>query len=346
MSLQRILCSIAALSFIAVSLAAVTSTATAAQTLRLSMNVNQQSPWFEGAKKFAELIEKDTDRRYKIRIFPNAQLFMGNDQAEISGVQQGTVALEIKDSGWMASVNDKFSAPLLPFLFPNHEVAAKVLDGPAGDKLLDLLPKYNLVGLAWGVNGFRQITNSVRPIKTPADVRGLKIRTPGARVWLDTWKTLGAAPTAMSFSEVFTALQTGAVEAQENPYSLIWANKFYEVQKYLTQCNYMYAPIIFMMNKDKWDSLSPEDQKIFRRDAKKAMEYERGIVKKQDKTLPEKLKAQGMQITVLDQNQLNAFKEALQPVYKDMQPIMGKDIIDLFVSESEKAAQALAASSQ
>lgn len=316
-----------------------TRSATATEVLRLSMNVNQRSPWYKGAERFAKLLAKDSNGRYRIKIFPNAQLFMGNDQAEITGVQQGTVTFVVKSVGWMANLNDKFSVPLLPFLFPNHEVAEKVLDGPAGKKLFDLLPKYGLVGLAWGVNGFRQVTNNVRPITKPADIKGLRIRTPGAKIWLDTWKTLGADPTAMPFTEVYTALQTGAVDGQENPYSLIWANRFYEVQKYVTQWNYMYSPTVLVMNKDKWDSLSVADQKMFRHDATRAMQYERSIVREEYKDLPKKLEAKGMKITVLNAAQLAAFKKAMQPVYKDMEADIGKKLIHTFVEASAKAAK-------
>lgn len=316
-----------------------TRSATATEVLRLSMNVNQRSPWYKGAERFAKLLAKDSNGRYGIKIFPNAQLFMGNDQAEITGVQQGTVTFVVKSVGWMANLNDKFSVPLLPFLFSNHGVAEKVLDGPAGKKLFDLLPKYGLVGLAWGVNGFRQVTNNVRPITKPADIKGLRIRTPGAKIWLDTWKTLGADPTAMPFTEVYTALQTGAVDGQENPYSLIWANRFYEVQKYVTQWNYMYSPTVLVMNKDKWDRLSAADKKMFRDDAKQAMQYERSIVREEYKDLPKKLEAKGMKITVLNAAQLAVFKKAMQPVYKDMEADIGKKLIHTFVEASEKAAK-------
>ena len=310
--------------------------AQAAETLRLSMNTNEQSPWFKGAQKFKELVEAQSAGAYTIRIFPNAQLFQGNDKAEIAGVQEGTVTFVMKGADWLTALDTRMSVASLPFLFPNHDVAERAMDGTAGGELMSALPKFNLVGLAWGVGGFRQITNNKREIKTPDDMKGLKMRVPGARLFIETLRALGADPTPMPFAEVFTALQNGVIDGQENPYSLIHASRFNEVQKYVTEANYIYSPIAFIANKTRWDKFTPEQQKMIRQAALEAMAHERQIVRAEDGELPRKLEAAGMKITRLTPAQLAAFKERMRPVYQAMEKDFTPELMKLLQAEAAK----------
>lgn len=308
----------------------------AAETLRLSMNTNEQSPWFKGAQKFKELVEVRSKGAYTIRIFPNAQLFQGNDKAEVAGVQEGTVTFVLKGADWLTALDPRMSVGSLPFLFPNHDVAERTMDGPAGEHLMVALPKFGLVGLAWGVGGFRQITNNRREIRTPDDMKGLKMRVPGARLFIETHRVLGADPTPMPFAEVFTALQNGVMDGQENPYSLISASRFNEVQKFLTECNYIYSPIGFIANKARWDKFSKDEQAMLRQAAKDAMVHQRQIVRAEDRDLPKKLEDAGMKITRLTPAQLTAFKERMRPVYQAMEKDFTPELMQLFQAEAAK----------
>jgi tripartite ATP-independent transporter DctP family solute receptor len=321
---------------VAIALALVAGPAGAAETLRLSMNTNEQSPWFKGAQKFKELVEARSRGAYTIRIFPNAQLFQGNDKAEIAGVQEGTVAFVLKGADWLTSLDPRMSVGSLPFLFPNHDVAERTMDGSAGEQLMSALPRFGLVGLAWGVGGFRQITNNKREIRTPDDMKGLKMRVPGARLFIETHRTLGADPTPMPFAEVFTALQNGVMDGQENPYSLIHASRFYEVQKFLTECNYIYSPIAFIANRARWEKFSPQEQAMFRQAAREAMVHQRQVVRTEDRELPAKLEAGGMKITRLTPAQLAAFKERMRPVYQAMEKDFTPELIQLFQAEAAR----------
>lgn len=308
----------------------------AAETLRLSMNTNEQSPWFKGAQKFKELVESRSRGAYTIRVFPNAQLFQGNDKAEIAGVQEGTVAFVLKGADWLTALDPRMSAGSLPFLFPNHDVAERAMDGPGGEQLMSSLPKFGLVGLAWGVGGFRQITNNKREIRTPDDMKGLKMRVPGARLFIETHRVLGADPTPMPFAEVFTALQNGVMDGQENPYSLIHASRFNEVQKYLTECNYIYSPIAFIANKARWERFTPDEQSMIRQAARDAMLHQRQVVRTEDHELPKKLEAAGMKITRLTPAQLAMFKKRMRPVYQTMEKDFTPELIQLFQAEAAK----------
>lgn len=301
-----------------------------AKTVHVSYNVAEGSSWDKGAQVFKELVEKRSEGKYKVSLHPNAAMAGGNDRVELEMVQGGAIQFLIKSTTWLTSLDPKFQVLGLPWLFPDHGTANKVMNGEAGTALMKTLDTKDLVGLAWGVNGFRQVTNSHRAITEPADLKNLKIRVPGIPLYLAIFENLGANPTTMSFSEVFTALQTNTVDGQENPMSLIWSSHFYDVQKYMTIWNYSYDAIAFAASADFWGTLNPEDQQIFSDAAKEAMDFERDVVKQEDKDLPEKLKEAGVEVTTLTPEQLNVFKEKLQPTYNEYKEKLGKDFVELF----------------
>lgn len=310
-----------------------------AKNVHVSYNVAEGSSWDKGAQLFKELVEKESDGKYTVRLHPNAAMAGGNDRVELEMVQGGSIQFLIKSTTWLTGLDDKFQVLGLPWLFPNHEIANEVIDGPAGDALMKTLDNKGLVGMAWGVNGFRQVTNSKRAITKPDDLKDLKIRVPGIPMYLSIFRALGANPTTMSFSEVFTALQTGAVDGQENPMSLIWSSHFYDVQKYMTIWNYSYDAIAFASGSTFWNTLSAEDQDMFKAAAQKAMDYEREVVIKEDKELPAKFKEAGMDVTTLTDDQLQAFKTALQPTYDKYKKELGEDFVELFEDGVKKAQQ-------
>lgn len=302
----------------------------AKKRVHVSYNVAEGSSWDQGAVVFKEQVEKKSNGAYAVSLHPNAAMAGGNDRVEMEMAQAGSIQFLIKSTTWMTGLDPRFQVLGLPWLFPDHATANAVLDGPAGNALFDALPDRDLVGLAWGVNGFRQVTNSKRAITQPSDLDGMKIRVPGIPLYLDIFKTLGASPTTMSFSEVFTALQTGTVDGQENPMSLISSSRFYDVQKYMTIWNYSYDAIVFATGLGFWNSLSDEDKKMFKDAATEAMAYERSVVQKEDEELPAKLAAAGMEITTLSAEQLEPFQTALKPVYAEYKEKLGNDFVALF----------------
>jgi len=193
-----------------------------------------------------------------------------------------------------------------------------------------MLLEKNVVALGFGENGFRQITNNVRPIATPADIEGLKIRIPGIKMYISLFKELGADPTAMNFAEVFTSLQQGAIDGQENPLDVIYSSKFQEVQKYISLWNYSYDALILGMNKDKFESFDEETQNILKECAVEACAYQRKLNREKGEEQLEFFKEQGMQVTELTDEQIAAFQEKVKPVYDEYEPIIGKELLDLF----------------
>ena len=310
----------------------------ATKTLKISYNVAQGSSWDKGAQFFKKYIEEKSEGRFKVETFPNAALAQSNDRVEIEMAQSGVIDLLIKSTMWLPSLDNKFQTVMLPFQFPNHDVAEKVMDGPAGDSLLELLPKHRLQGLAWGVNGFRQVTNSKKDIRSPADIKGLKVRVPGIELCLDIFKTMGATPVSMSFAEVFPSLQTKTVDGQENPLSLIWSSRFFEAQEYCTLWNYMYDAICFIASQKLWDSLSDSDRILFKEAAKAAMNHERMVVREEDKTLVGELEKKGMKVTQLTDEELKGFQDTLRPVYDEYKIKLSKDIVDVFEKEIAAAS--------
>lgn len=309
----------------------------AAKTLKISYNVAPGSSWDKGAQKFKELIEQRSKGQFKVETFPSAVLAQGNDRVEIEMTQSGVIDLLIKSTMWMPALDPRFTTIQLPFQFANHDIAEAVMDGPAGTMLLDLLPKHKLKGLAWGVNGFRQVTNGRREIRTPADMQGLKMRVPGIDLALAIFRKLGSIPVSMSFAEVFTALQTQTVDGQENPLSLIWSSRFFEVQKYCTMWNYMYDAVCFIASDRLWASLSPADKEMFLKAAKEAMQHERQVVRGEDKSLAGEMEKKGVKVTVLSPAELKSFQDTLRPVYEEFKVKLGQETVSVFESEVAKA---------
>jgi tripartite ATP-independent transporter DctP family solute receptor len=240
-------------------------------------------------------------------------------------------------------LDKRFDVFNLPWLYPSMEVANMVADGPMGALAMKWLEEKGIVGLGIGVNGYRELTNSKHPITTPDDMKGIKFRVAGSKLYLETFKLLGANAVTMSFGEVFTSLQQGVIDGQENPTAIIDSSKLYEVQKYLTMWHYSFDPLILCINKKLFDSLSPDDQKAVRAAAKEAVAYERAVSAEEEKRLPEELKKKGMQVNNLTPEQIAVFKAKVQPVYAMVQEAIGADNMKLMLAEVEKAEKALAA---
>lgn len=332
--------SLAALVATLVALAA--SPASAAQrTIRLSHVTAKGSPWDKGAERFAELVAKNTGGRIAVKVFPQSQLANGSQKAELEMLQSGVLDMTWDSPIILALFLDKrFDVWNLPWLYPSMEVANRVADGPMGALASRWLAEKGIVGLGIGVNGYRELTNSRRPIAAPDDLKGIKFRVAGSKLYLETFRLLGANAVTMSFGEVFTALQQGVIDGQENPTAIIDSSKLYEVQKYLTLWNYSFDPLVLCINKRLFDALSPADQKAIRDAARDAVAYERQLSAEEERRLPEELKRKGMQVNVLTPVQVAAFRERVKPVYTMVEEYVGKDNLQLMLSEVEKAAKA------
>lgn len=299
-------------------------------TLKFSTTTSDTSTWTLGAQKFAEIIKDKSNGRIEVKVYPNDQLSGGNQSKGIEMLMSGSTDITFHSNIIYSVMDERFGVISLPFLINDTETADKVLSGSGGEAINKILLEKNIMGLGFGENGFRQLTNNKKPIEAPADMSGLKIRVPGIKMFISLYKTLGADPIAMNFGEVFTSLQQGTIDGQENPTDVISSSKINEVQKYMSVWDYSYDAIIFGMNKDKFESFSAEDQELIRQAAKEACEYQRQINREKAQTQTQEFKDGGMQVNVLTNEQKAVFKEAVQPVYTEYEPIMGKDLIDAF----------------
>ena len=307
--------------------------------INLSLILGETSEWYAGAKRWKDLVEERSAGAFDVRIHTRASLSSGNQITELDMVGNGDLEVSLESTILLSRVDNKFSVFSLPWLFRDHQVANAVCDGPLGQQMLDLLPAKGMVGLAYGVNGFRQITNNKKPIEKVGDLKGLKIRVPGIDMYIGLFRHFGADPSSMNFGELLQALQQGTMDAQENPFSVIMAAKLHSVQEYVTHWDYSYDPLVLCVNKRFFGSLSPEHQGLLRSCAKEAMAYERQLVEKADAELPPKLVAAGMALNRLTPEQLAPFKAAQEPLYRECEsnPAIGKELVDAFRKAAAEA---------
>lgn len=298
--------------------------------LKMSVTVSDSSTWYEAAKKLADDMDKETDGRIKIEVFTNEQLSGGDSGKAVEGLAKGSIDLTFNSTIIYSILDQRFGVASAPFLLKDHSEVDKVFNGEGGEKLKELLAEKGVQALGYGENGFRQITNSKREIKLPEDLKGLKIRIPGITMYTDLYRSLGTDPATMTFSEVFTALQQGTIDGQENPIDVIASSKLEEVQDYLTLWNYSYDPLVLGMNKKLYDSLSDADRELFDRLGKEAAAYQVKIAREKEASQIEDLKAKGMNVYTPTDAELEAFKKAVQPIYDKYTDIWGEDLLKAF----------------
>ncbi|MDR0379831.1 MAG: TRAP transporter substrate-binding protein [Candidatus Accumulibacter sp.] len=307
----------------------------APKTIKAGIGLNELSPQYKGLQKFKEIVEAESKGRFKVDLFANAQL--GDDAKMMTSLRAGTLEMTCPSTAPIAGLDKQWMVFDLPFLFPNEEVADKVLDGPFGQKYLDSLPAHGIVGMAFWENGFRQLTNSKVEIKQPADLKGLKIRTMENPVHLATFQTMGANPTPMPFSEVFSALQEKTIDGQENPSTTNFLQKYYEVQKFSTLSNHFYSPFVFMYSKRLWDALSQEDQALILKAAKEAGAYERKVNRETMGEAVAGMEKGGMTVTRLTPEQHQAFVDATKDIAERFESDIGADNLKAIREEIAKA---------
>jgi len=294
------------------------------KTIKLAHVVNEKDPYHITCLKFKEVVEAKSQGKIKVEIFPNASL--GDERALIEGMQMGTVHAGVITNGPIGNFLPELAVFEMPFLFASPEEAYKVLDGPVGKKVLDKLDSINLKGLAYAERGFRNLTNSKKPVKVPADMVGLKIRVMENPVYIDTFKTLGTNAVPMAWTEALTALQQGTIDGQENPINVIYSFKLSETQKYLSMTKHSYAPALFLMSKKVFAGFDAPTQAIMVKAAQEAAVYERKWNADQMADQLKQLKEKGMQIIDPD---IAAFQKAVKPVYDKYGPKFGALMQDI-----------------
>jgi C4-dicarboxylate-binding protein DctP len=296
-------------------------------TIRIAHLVPEEQSSHVAAETFKEKLEKESDGRLKVELYPNGQLY-GSDREAIEAVQLGNIEMTIPAVAPLASFNEKFMVFDLPFLFNNNEAAYKALDGELGQELLKDLEENNIKGLVFGENGFRHMSNNKGPIESPEDIEGQKFRTLENPLHTDTFKAFGANASPFAFGELYTALQQGTYDAMECPVSLYYTNKFYEVQDYLSMTGHVYAATALLMNNDFYNELPEDLQKLVTEASEEFREEQRGLAQKQDVEFLEKLKENGMQVNELTDEQRDKFRDAASSVYDKYVDRIGQDLVD------------------
>jgi tripartite ATP-independent transporter DctP family solute receptor len=285
------------------------------RTIRWGHLQNKDHPVSAGTQKFAQIVDQKSGGKLKVREFPNSSL--GSELQQQSALQGGTQEMMSASTTTLVGIVKEFGVFDFPFLFANEKEADAMLDGPIGKRLLDRLPEHGLVGLAYWENGFRNVTNSKRPITRAEDLDGLKIRVMQNPVYMQAFKTVHANPVPMAFGELFTALETRTVDAQENPYSIILANKFNEVQKYLSITRHSYNTFIVLVSKKFWDQLSPTEQQILQSAAIEARTFERDLSRSESAKALAELKAKGMAVNEVAPAEIARMRQMLKPVSEE-----------------------------
>ena len=298
--------------------------ASAQTTMRISISIGQNSHQGVGIDTFAKEVEARTAGRYKIQTFYSGAL--GGERESIEAVQLGTQELTLTSSGPVPNFVPEARILDIPFLFSGKPHARAVLDGPIGQDMLTKFDAKGFKALSWAENGVRHMTNSKRAVNTPDDLKGLKMRTMENPVHVAAYKGFGIVPTPMAFPEVFTALQQGTVDGQENPLSVIMAAKFDQVQKHLSLTGHVYSPAIFLMNKAAFEKLSAADKAAFIESAKIGAKANRARVAEDDTKGVAELRSKGM--NVVENVDKAKFVAALAPVYMEFDKQFGKAEID------------------
>ncbi|MGE9993442.1 DctP family TRAP transporter solute-binding subunit [Peptoniphilaceae bacterium SGI.137] len=302
------------------------------QKIKLTMAVNGTDTQMDSrvANYFADLVAEKSDGQVTIAVFPNDQLAGGNASKGVEMIAMGSVDLAAYATVSLSVIDKQLSVATIPWSFDNYQEARKIIDQSGWKYYEERLKEKGITYLASFHNGFRQITNSKHPIHTPADLKNLKIRVPGSEIYMGFFRTLGADPTAMSWSEVFTAIQQGTIDGQENGVSITYTAKMAEIQKYLTMWNYSYENNLFIANTLVWESLEANTQKLLQDCAYEACEWGRDSLETEEAELLELFQKGGMEIVYLTDAEKEAFAEAIAPWKNNMIDQFGEEACRYF----------------
>jgi TRAP-type transport system periplasmic protein len=304
------------------------------RTLKMGLNGPEGHPAVAGMKKFAETVAAKSGGKIKVNLFLNGTL--GSDQAVVSALKGGTIELAVMNSGILASEAKELAIFDFPFLFANEKESDAIVDGPVGKKMHGLLEAKGLIGLSYWELGYRQITNSKRAVNKVEDLEGLKLRVIPNPINIDWVKALNANPTPMPFPEVYGGLEQKAIDGQENPISVIAANKFWEVQKHIVLSNHQYNPQSVIMSKKVWDSLTPAERKLIDDAADEAAKTQRAESRAAVAANLDLLKKNGMTVTQLPPAEVAKLREKMKPVIAKYSANVGEATVNEMMAELAK----------
>ena len=323
---------------VAAALTCVATVASAAdfkeRKVKFGGNLAEGSPQALAMKKFAQDVAAATQGKWQVQLYHNNSL--GSDPQMQSALQGGVQEMAAVGTPTLVGLVKEFGVFDFPFIFANEKEADAVLDGPFGTKLMARLQDVGLVGITYWENGFRNITNSRRPITQVEDLSGVKLRVMQNPVALDTFKAIGANPVPMVFSELFTALETRTVDGQENPLVIIQTSKFYEVQKYLTISRHVYTPFVILASKKWWDGLSADERKVVQDVGDRTREYQRATSREMVQKSLQDLQAKGMQINELSAAEMAKVRERVKPIVERYTQSIGAATVEELNAEIAK----------
>ena len=305
------------------------------RTIKWTNGVNEDHSVGLGVKKMQEVLNAKTGGKLKIHAFWGGSA--GGDLAGAQATRAGTQEIVCTSGSALMGIVKELGVFDLPFLFANEKEAYAVLDGPAGQYFNKKLEAAGLVNLAYWENGFRNLTNSRRAVTKIEDFDGMKVRIMQNTIFLDTFKTLGANPTPMAFGEVFTALETKAIDGQENPFSTIETAKLYEVQKYLSITRHAYSPFFVLYSKKLWDQLTPQEQAVLREAALAGQTVQRDASRAQDEKSLAMLKSRGMVVSEFSPAEKARVVDKLKPIYDKHVPNIGAEAVNVVLDALKKA---------
>ncbi len=332
-----------------VTLALVLLMGLSAPAFARTVNFGHVAPPFHGNAKgvdaFAAYVKEKTNGKINIATFPSGQL--GGERSMAEQVQAGTLPIASITTAVLQNFVKQTAVLDMPFIFPNRATAYAVLDDPeVQDRIFSYLPKKGFIGIGWTENEIRDFSNTKRPIHKPEDVKGLKVRVMNSPAYLDAFKQLGASPVAIPFPETYNALQTGVIDAQENPVLTSVLMKFTEVTKYVTKTQHALTECIIIVSVDYWESLSKEEQQIFRDAAKACIKTNRAVNAQLHQSLPklgisvdEYAKKQGIEIKELTPEEREAFRMAMVPMWNKYRKKIGDDLFDFMLKKIEEHKQ-------
>jgi TRAP-type transport system periplasmic protein len=293
---------------------------------KLSTVLPAPFPWGVGGERWVELVKEKTDGRINIKMYPGASLVGGDQTKEFTALRQGAIDMAIGSTiNWSPQVKE-LNLFSMPFLMPDYKAIDALTQGEVGQDIFKILGSKDVVPLAWGENGYRELSNSRHAVKSPADLKGLKIRVVGSPLFLDTFTALGANPTQMSWADAQPALSTGAVDGQENPLAIFTAAKLQNVgQKYVTLWGYVADPLIFVVGQEAWKGWTPEDQNSVREAAQQAAKEELALARKD---LVKDVESSGVTVTELSPDAKKAFQAATKPVYDKWKSRIGAGLVE------------------
>lgn len=323
----------------AVALGAMASgTAFAAISGKVGHAMPESHPQAASMNKFVELVGKYTNNNVQLKAFHSAVL--GSDEKQLQGVQAGTQEFYIGTLAPLSTRIKEVQVWDLPFMFANTKEVYALLDGESSKKIFQKLDGTGLHGLMWTGMGFRNLSNSKRPVTKLDDISGLKIRVMANPVALDTWKTIGANAVPMAFAEVFTALEIKAIDGQENPLVHMWSNKMQEVQKFISLTNHVYTPVALVVSTKFWDKLSDADKAGIQKAADEAKLLQRQLLDEGDKDVIKKFGEAGVKVNEIAPAELAKIQEKVKPVVTKFAPQIGEDFIKGFYAEIDKVRTA------